>query len=213
MWLSKDRNGKEILSPDDEWEAVAKEDEIIAEVDSRGILQMSETEAEALLKQLSAGARNELVTSTLVGELQHLEPTRWEELLAKIALESTAVQSALLTTEGKLEEWAASHGSRMDDEADHTMLPSPGPDASQRPKIRPIQMGEFLRKFTCKRLLSLDKLDVAAVSASLRQFGCGIPGGAEAVIHFRKIVMDLWKYSDPEDSQRCRRRILEQCLQ
>ena len=54
-------------------------------------------------------------------------------------------------------------------------------------------MGEFLRKFTCKRLGAIDKTDVAAICASLRQFGCGISGGAEAVIHFRKLAMELWR--------------------
>ena len=58
----------------------------------------------------------------------------------------------------------------------------------QRPKVWPIQMGEFLRKFVCKRWQAMEKLDILAIMASMRQYGCGAPGGTEALIHFGKAV-------------------------
>eukprot|EP00973_Karenia_brevis_P044921 6220379-Karenia_brevis.AAC.1 len=64
-----------------------------------------------------------------------------------------------------------------------------------RPKVRPIQMGEFLRKFACRRLLALERGTVLAATADMRQFGCGVAGGAEALIHFRKAVLDLHRAS------------------
>ena len=97
-----------------------------------------------------------------------MEPSRWEELLARIASSSTAIQASLLTKEGGLEEWAASLGPMVDEDHDQPMPAATTLDDSKRPKVRPIQMGEFLQKFTCKRLLSLDKEDAAAVTASLR---------------------------------------------
>ena len=59
--------------------------------------------------------------------------------------------------------------------------------------VRPIQMGEFLRKFTCRRLLAIDKPELLAATADLRQYGAGVTGGTEAIIHFRKAVRALWR--------------------
>eukprot|EP00973_Karenia_brevis_P011960 1623910-Karenia_brevis.AAC.1 len=60
-------------------------------------------------------------------------------------------------------------------------------------KVRPIQMGELLRKFVCRRLLKLDKADVDRVMISMRQFGCGVEGGAESLQALFQIVDDLWR--------------------
>ena len=48
------------------------------------------------------------------------------------------------------------------------------PAGTTKPKVRPIQKGEFLRKFTCKRILAVEKADCAAITASMRQFGGGV---------------------------------------
>eukprot|EP00973_Karenia_brevis_P034247 4723334-Karenia_brevis.AAC.1 len=58
---------------------------------------------------------------------------------------------------------------------------------------RPIQMGEVLRKFCWRRLLALDKADVNAVMLSMRQYGCGVEGGAEFIQALMQIVDDLWR--------------------
>ena len=42
----------------------------------------------------------------------------------------------------------------------------------------------------------MDRKDISAATASIRQFGCGINGGAEAIIHFRKLIMQMWKNGD-----------------
>ena len=69
----------------------------------------------------------------------------------------------------------------------------PAAPPAVRPKVRPIQMGGFLRKHARKRLLAIDKNVTQAATLDMRQFGCGAPGGAEAIIHFRKAVMALWQ--------------------
>ena len=69
----------------------------------------------------------------------------------------------------------------------------PGPETSSKPKVRPIQKGEFLWKFNCKRILTVEKADCAAITASMRQFGGGISGGAEELIHSLKIVSEMSK--------------------
>ena len=48
-------------------------------------------------------------------------------------------------------------------------------------KVRPIQMGEFLRKWACRRLLQVAKPDIGKVMWTMRQLGVGAPGGAEAL--------------------------------
>ena len=62
----------------------------------------------------------------------------------------------------------------------------------ERPKVRPIQMGEMLRKFVCKRALSLERPQILRIMTSMRQYGCGTPGGTEAIIHLRKHLQSLW---------------------
>ena len=62
-------------------------------------------------------------------------------------------------------------------------LPPPGlatvthSGTRQRIKVRPIQMGELLRKCIGKRLLKANERDINRVMLSARQFGCGLPGG------------------------------------
>ena len=40
-------------------------------------------------------------------------------------------------------------------------------------KVRPIQMGEFLRKYVSRRLLALSEGEIAALTTSMRQIGVG----------------------------------------
>ena len=48
-------------------------------------------------------------------------------------------------------------------------------------KVRPIQMGEFMREYVSRRLLALSEGDIAALTTAMRQLGVGSQGGgAEA---------------------------------
>ena len=64
--------------------------------------------------------------------------------------------------------------------------------ATPKPKVRPIQMGEFLRKWVSKRLLKLNGADVGKIMASMRQLGVGVQGGAEAFAIFQQLLYDEW---------------------
>ena len=70
------------------------------------------------------------------------------------------------------------------------------PESSTRPaappKPRPIQQGEFLRKWTAKRLMAANHADIARVMAAMRQIGVGLPGGAEALAIFHKLLYKSW---------------------
>ena len=75
-----------------------------------------------------------------------------------------------------------------------------GPPASAQPaleaagpSVRPIQMGEFLRKWVGRRLLLLHGGDIGRVMTAMRQLGAGTPGGAEALALFQQLVFDLWQ--------------------
>jgi hypothetical protein len=61
-----------------------------------------------------------------------------------------------------------------------------------KPKVRPIQVGEVLRRWISKRLLRLNASDISRVMASSRQLGVGTPGGAEALGIFHQLVHDAW---------------------
>ena len=70
-------------------------------------------------------------------------------------------------------------------------------DLGQTPvKVRPIQMGEFLRKWVSRRLASLSAKDVTRVMLHARQLGVGISGGAEALATFHQLIFDAWKAGD-----------------
>jgi len=56
--------------------------------------------------------------------------------------------------------------------------------------VRPIQMGEFLRKYVSKRLLSLNSGGIANLMTSARQLGVGTSGGAEALAFFHQFLFD-----------------------
>ena len=52
-------------------------------------------------------------------------------------------------------------------------------------RVRPIQMGDFLRKYVSRRPLAPSEGEIVALTTSMRQIGVGTPGGAEAlaIIH------------------------------
>ena len=62
------------------------------------------------------------------------------------------------------------------------------PCAPPKPKIRPIQMGECIRKWVSKRLLRLNGADVSKTMVAMRQLGVGIAGGAEALAIFKQLI-------------------------
>ena len=53
------------------------------------------------------------------------------------------------------------------------------------PKVRPIQMGEFLRKWVSRRLKVLNSGDVSRVMMAMRQLGVGVSAGAEDLEDWR----------------------------
>lgn len=64
------------------------------------------------------------------------------------------------------------------------------------PKVRPIQTGEFVRKWVTRQLPGLQKGDIGKVMAAKRQLGNGMSGGAEALAIFHQLLFDIWKSSD-----------------
>ena len=111
--------------------------------------------------------------------MEATSPERLDAVLSALGKLDAQAQASLLTVPGKLESWLAAALDNADPEVSQSENgPTQTAECTSRPQVRPIQMGEFLRKFTCKRLLTLDKKDIAAASASMRQFGCGINGGA-----------------------------------
>ena len=97
-------------------------------------------------------------------------------------------------------------GPEMEVDANSTQAPQPAivapPDQGTRveqalgttqPPVRPIQMGEFLRKWVGRRLLLLHGGDTGRVMAAMRQLGAGTSGGAEALAIFQQLVFDLWE--------------------
>ena len=80
---------------------------------------------------------------------------------------------------------------------DTAMQPADAPAGNaqpdDRPKVRPIQMGEFMRKFVSRRLLLLNKADIGKVMAAMRQLGVGTSGGAEALAIFHQLLYELWQ--------------------
>ena len=44
-------------------------------------------------------------------------------------------------------------------------------DSAPSPSVRPIQMGEFLRKWISRRLLALNKADIGKVAVAMRALG------------------------------------------
>ena len=58
--------------------------------------------------------------------------------------------------------------------------------------VRPIQMGEFLRKWACRGLLQVAKPDIGKVMWTMRQLGVGAPQGAVALALFHQLLYKAW---------------------
>lgn len=86
------------------------------------------------------------------------------------------------------EERVVQVGSEM--EVDAEVAPQP---PRPRAQVRPIQMGEFLRKFVSRRLQAVSAKDISRVMTAARQLGVGTSGGAESLAIFQQEVYLLWK--------------------
>ena len=58
--------------------------------------------------------------------------------------------------------------------------------------VRPIQMGEFLRKWVGKRLQAVAGARISAAMGRLRQYGVGVQGGMEALALFHQLLYRMW---------------------
>ena len=58
-------------------------------------------------------------------------------------------------------------------------------------KPRPIRVGEFWRRSIAKKIVRQEETSLRKQMLEARQFGVAIPGGAEALLHFRGDVEDL----------------------
>ena len=68
-------------------------------------------------------------------------------------------------------------------QADGSNSVGEAPAGPVKPLVRPIQMGELLRKVPSKRILAGSKASVDAAVLGARQWGVGADGGAEGIIH------------------------------
>ena len=59
-------------------------------------------------------------------------------------------------------------------------------------QVRPIQMGEFMRKYISRRLLAVNEGRVSRIMSAMRQLGNGMQGGAEALPIFHQLLYDVW---------------------
>ena len=55
-------------------------------------------------------------------------------------------------------------------------------------KVRPIQMGESLRKYVSRRLLALSEGETAALTSPMLQIGVATPAGAGALAIFHQLI-------------------------
>ena len=75
---------------------------------------------------------------------------------------------------------------RVPAEGERAQVPPAAPPGDERPTPRPIQMGEFLRKWSARRHLAVEETAVARAMIHARQLGVGVPGGAEALALFTR---------------------------
>ena len=68
----------------------------------------------------------------------------------------------------------------------------PTPEQPTTPAVRPIQVGEWLRKVITRRILDTDKATTSKKLLQSRQWGIGVTGGAEAIAITHLLIEDLW---------------------
>ena len=86
-----------------------------------------------------------------------------------------------------------SDDSNILEEAVSDSIPPVGMDTESPIKVRPIQMGEFVRKSVSRRLLAINSSDAARTLTAMRQLGVGVAGGAEALAIFHQLLYESWK--------------------
>ena len=59
-------------------------------------------------------------------------------------------------------------------------------------KVRPAQMGEFLRKYVSRKLLAMSEGEIASLITAMPQLGVGFLDGAEALAVFHHFMYDEW---------------------
>ena len=132
----------------------------------RKVVTEGDADEEAWLQQLRSGELDGM-------RLDDLEDVREEEVvLEPPAGNVTTVQPP-----------ASRHQGIHGEHSSSSVPVDPETSAVQRPKVRPIQMGEFLRKLLVRRTLHVNRLSLQKTMLSLRQWGVGAPGGAEAIAH------------------------------
>lgn len=73
-------------------------------------------------------------------------------------------------------------GPEVDAYEDVPMQPAVDVEASPNAvQVRPVQVGEFLRRWVSQRLLLLHRGDINQVMHAMRQLGVGMPGGARDI--------------------------------
>ena len=65
---------------------------------------------------------------------------------------------------------------------------------------RPIRVGELWRRVVAKRLLHENQADVNRVCRLARQFGVGLPGGVDVLIHFRLVLEEVMRSGNIEQA-------------
>ena len=112
---------------------------------------------------------------------------RPEHLRELVAVRDRRVANALLAAIGRFVE-AAATGALCD--AARWILESRVIFLRKKtgPAPRPIRVGELWRRVIGKRLVDDNREKVNRICLSLRQFGVAVPGGAEALIHFRTLL-------------------------
>ena len=90
-------------------------------------------------------------------------------------------------------------GPEVSQTGDVTMEEEPAlPAEAARPQVRPIQMGEHLRKWVTKRLQHLNEADINRVMTAMRQLGVGTSGGAEALATLHQLLYEIWRDGELE---------------
>ena len=101
-------------------------------------------------------------------------------------------------------EWLEALGDAEGEDAEHLDVPESAVSdvatqaaasvASGGPaQVRPIQMGEFMRKYISRRLLAVNEGEVSRIMSAMRQLGNGMQGGAEALPIFHQLLYDVWQ--------------------
>jgi hypothetical protein len=195
-WLSKERGGQEIDNPDMEWLLEEDAGVEVAEVGVDGrLLGKSKDEVIRILDELVLEERSALVAGTIRDVVLDLIPPGCADAVVSIlSRKPTCEMAHFLTEDGELERRIRVEEAASETEAANRGAPSEGPEmmetsvsedgnaaasTSPRPKVRPIQMGELLRKFACKRMQAFDRTDHDR-DATVRWRSHGWGGGGSA---------------------------------